>query len=1291
MFKGRHSFCGRLQKLIGALAVGICLLSPSVMGQKSRNEAENEKPPAQTAATDSSKDLPSNQNPVPAGIPLRLKRFAKEQGLSTSGITCLVQDLRGFLWIGTGDGLNRFDGQRFTVFRNDPGNPFSLPYNDVLSLCVDRSGTLWVATQGGGLAAFDARTEHFTTYRNDPKNPHSLSHNEVRKVIEDRSGLIWAGTRGGGLCSFDPNTKSFTTYRHDPQNPHSLGHDDVRGLAVDQQNVLWVATKGGGLSRFNRERGDFTVFKNNPAQADSLPLDDARSVYVDRSNTLWVGTFGGGLCRFDRTRETFAIFKSNPQAADSISGNMVFGYAEDETGMFWIGTRVTGVCALDRTTGKFTRFRLSGPNADKPLGNTVESFCVDRSGIVWIGSSDGLYAYDRKLDRFQSFPTSLPMFQELTTFAVSTLAQSPDGTLWVGTSNGLCRFNRKTGEYKTYRTLIPDPKDPKATKRNVVLSLLFDRTGTLWVGTSRGLCSLDPATDRITIYPHEPLEPTGSSNNNILGLTEDRAGIVWITTRGGEFYSYDRKTNQFTTYREELLASPGLQKFPVRMLLEDRTGTLWIASKGGGLCRFDRATKQLTALTHDPNNPQSLASDSVNCLFEDQSGTLWVGMVGGGLDCYDRQTGTFIHYREKDGLINDSVQGILQDRNRNLWLSTTAGLSRFNPQTRVFQSFDQRDGIPCSDFSVNAALLNPAGEMIFGGEGGFTVFQPEQVRENPFVPPVVLTGFKKFNKPVDLPVSITEAPELEISYRDNFITFEFAALSFTNPEKNQFAYKLENFNQDWIQAGTHPSATFTNLDPGEYVLRVKAANNDGLWNETGAVLRLRVTPPWWKTKWAYGFYLFSVSGAIFGGMQWRVRSFKIRNRQLEAKVAERTVQLDQKNSELAANLEQLRVAKRETERKNKELDQKIQELVASQQQADRIFSALAEALPGTILEGKYRLGEKIGAGGFGAVFRATHLGLNRPIAVKIFRPTPGNDSVQAVERFKREGVSAARLNHPNVVTVLDSGVSPDGIAYLVMELLEGRSLAEELHARRRLTVRRTAQILHAASLALAEAHRIGIIHRDIKPENIFLHQTEQGEIIKVVDFGIAKLMEEAGAEAHKLTATSSIVGTPSYMAPERLRNQDYDGRSDVYSLGVVFYECVCGRTPFSESTNSFLDLVMAHLQTEPPPPRSFNPHLSPTIERVILTMLAKKPEERPTAAEMVAEFAQIVAEQTSAHELAGPDVETDISEIPTGFFMVDTMPIEKRTKTPAVREEAITVVPQARQTASVEEIPDKKD
>ncbi len=1167
--------------------------------------------------------------PVLGNVPAqaRFQRYSLEDGLSQSTVWCVLQDRRGFLWVGTNDGLNRFDGYGFTIYRNQARDSFSLANNDVMALCEDRQGTLWIGTHQG-LCRYDREHDRFETFQHSANDQQSISGNNIRTLYEDRAGRLWIGTFDGGLSRFDPQTQKFerflqddpkaeivdivedssgnvwlgcsedgirifnpvthrvTVYRPEVQNPASLSHLKITALCADQAGNIWVGTDGGGVCRFDQATQQFQVYRAKAGEFNSISVDRIWTIYTDRKGQVWVGTWGGGLCRYLPEQNGFIAYQNQPQNPGSLSSNIVWAIYEDRAGLLWVGTFGGGLCCFDPNLQRFSTFSHDPQNPKSLPSNNVFCFAEDRNQGIWAGTFEG----------------------------------------------GLSNFDPITGNVTTYRH---KDSDPRSLPNDNVWSVCPDGQGHLWIATFNGGLSLFDLTSRTcTNFASNPKSPNGLPGNDIRLVFCSRDGTVWVGVRGFGLGRFLPERNEFIPLASEIPGLPGLKE--ARALYEDQAGRLWLGSELG-LIVIDRTRKTFENFLHNPNDSLSLCSNLVWSVTEAPNGLLWIGTKD-GLSCFDRAQRVFYSFRETEGLPNNAVYGILPDDAGNIWISTNVGLSRLTPKREAGRwtirvwNFDVGDGLQSNEFNMGASLKTSDGTMLFGGVNGFNLFDPAKIVKSEYLPPVVVTGFRKFNSLVKLETAISETRELEINYKDNFISFEFAGLSFSNPGKNQYLFKLEGFNEDWIPAGGQRVATYTNLDGGDYVFRVKASNHDGVWNETGAEIRIRVIPPIWKTKWAYFFYIFGGSWLIYGGVRYRLKRLERQNRELEHKVAERTAALDQANTELAQKVDQLDLANQETERKNQELDQKVielnrknEELIASQQRADRIFSALAEALPGTVLEGKYRLEEKIGSGGFGAVFRATHLALNRTVAVKVFRPSRGNDSAEAVERFRLEGVSASRVNHPNAISVLDSGISTEGIAYLVMELLSGHSLAAELKRNKILSLQRTAQILTPVCAALAEAHRIGIVHRDIKPDNIFLHRAPEGEIVKVVDFGIAKLVEEdPGGEYQHLTATGGIVGTPVYMAPERWGNRPYDGRSDVYSLGIMVFQMLTGKLPFVAESNSMVNLVMAHMNKKPPMIREYNSAIPEKVEAIVMQTLVKDPDQRPTAREFAERFEAVL-------------------------------------------------------------------
>ena len=840
----------------------------------------------------------------PADVPfsryLRFGQLSTKDGLSNDGIWGIAQDSQGFMWIGTYGGLNRYDGSTFKVYRHDPDNPFSLSDDAVRGLAVDQRGVLWIGTWNAGLNEFDRGAERFIRYRKDPEDPHSLSNDKIRTVYVDQSGSIWVGTMGGlnkldpsekqltrylndpenpnslgnnivwsvfedqegvfwfgtegGLDRFDPVTKTFVHYRHNPEDFHSLSHNSVRSITGGGAGILWIATMGG-LDRFNSETGQVTRYQHDPADPDSLGYNVLFSVYGDKAGTLWVGTWGGGLDRFDRETETFIHYKKNSADPHSITANNIFSMCEDQTGMLWFATEDGGVNTFDPGGKPFRHYRAIQYIPSSLNLNGIRSLCEGRGGMIWAGT----------------------------------------------TSGGLNRFDLQTEEFTQYRH---DPKNPNSLSSDSAVAVYEDRKGIVWTGGwGSGLSRFDQDTGFFTRYRHDPSDPKSLSHNSIITIYEDRAGTFWVGTWGGGVNTFDRETGQFTRYQPNPADPAAFIHNQVLTICDDRQGMVWFGTVGG-IARFDHETGQFKSYQHDPADPKSLGSDSVLSMYEDRSGRFWVAHAQ-GLDLFDRNSERFMHFTRKDGLPSSIIWGILEEdassggKGGNLWLSTSNGLSRFDPQTKTFRNYDVSDGLQGDTFmSYKAYVKTSSGKMFFGGTNGLTAFYPDQIRDNPHPPQVVITDFQLANKPVAigpdsvLKRSILETDRLALSYQDRVFSFEFAAMNYRAPVKNRYKYKLEGFDDDWNEVdSSRRFATYTNLDPGRYLLRVIASNNDGVWNTEGASIRITMSPPWWESIWfRFGTGLVII-GVILMGFRWRMRSIETRNRQLEEQVVERTKDL----------------------------------------------------------------------------------------------------------------------------------------------------------------------------------------------------------------------------------------------------------------------------------------------------------------------------------------------------------------------------------------------------------------
>jgi len=832
-------------------------------------------------------DLPLAE--VPLSKELRFDRISTEQGLSGNEVWSIAQDKQGFMWFGTTNGLNRYDGYAFKVFKHDPDDPNSLSENLIRALYTDHTGTLWIGTWSGGLNRYVPESDQFIRYQHDPDDPHSLGSDSIRAIFEDQAGTMWLGTVGGGLNRFDRETEQFVRYLHDPDDPGSLSGNDIYSIYEDREGALWIATWAAGLNKFDRETEQFTRYLHDPADPSTLSNNNPYAIFEDQAGVLWVGTWDGGLNRFDRETEQFTRFLHDPDDPSSLSHDQAISIYEDQAGDLWIGTNGGGLNRFDRKSEQFVRYQhISTDPASLAQDNVVQIF-EDEGGIVWIGTfGGGVSIYDRRKQHFAVFQHDPLDSSSLSSNDVWAIHEDPAGNLWVGTNGGgLNRFDRETRQFSHY---LHDPDDPQSLSNNTVRAIYEDNAGQLWLGTSGGLNRYNPQTKQFKSYLHNPDDANSLSHNTVLRIIEDQTGLLWIATLGG-LNSFNRETEQFTRFLHDPDDPNSLSHDVVWTIYEDRADDLWVGTESGGLNRFDRETKQFIRYRHDRNDHASLSSDGVKAIHEDQSGTLWIGTFGGGLNRFDRNTGGFTHYGEKEGLPGDTIETILEGEQGNLWLGTSSALSRFDPQGEVFRNYDKRDGLQTNEFNFNAAFRRSDGQMFFGGVNGLNAFYPADLQDNSHVPPIVITDFQLANESVPiggdsvLLRAINETNDLVLSYQDRVISFEFTALDYAAPDKNRFRYKLEGFEDAWNEVDSDRRfATYTNLDPGDYVFRVIASNNDGVWNEEGASIKITITPPWWETTWFRIGLVLLVVGLLVGGFGWRVRSLQVRSRELEAQI-----------------------------------------------------------------------------------------------------------------------------------------------------------------------------------------------------------------------------------------------------------------------------------------------------------------------------------------------------------------------------------------------------------------------
>ncbi len=835
---------------------------------------------------------------------LRFTRLSLERGLSQSFVTSILQDETGFMWFGTEDGLNRYDGYDFTVYKYDPQDRTSLSHSFVHAVYQDRSGMLWIGTDRG-LNRWDPATEGFERFQHDPSDPASLSNDRVQTIFEDSEEQLWIGTYGG-LNRFDRSSEGFTRYIHSPNNPTSLSADDVWCLYEDRQRNLWVGTTGAGLNRFDRMTGFFVHYRHDPTDAASLSHDDVRALHEDEEGALWVATYGGGLNLLDRDSGGFLHLRHDPTKSSSLSDDRVNALLQDDAGTTWVGTE-SGLDKWRKAARDFVRHRHDPSDFASLSDNLVRTLYQDRGGVLWVGTRvGGINKRNTSSAAFSHFKHDPESPSSLSNPVVTSFHDDRDGTLWVGTfGGGLNYSDPATGRFAHLRH---NPTDPTTLASDRVMALLVDTAGSLWIGTlDAGLDRLARGSDRFQHYPHRPEDEAALGAKGVTSLFEDSDGSIWVGTFGGGLHRFSAGSNRFVRYTHDPSTSNSLSSDFVTAIHEDGDGWLWVGTEGGGLNRCDRSTGTCAHFRHDPADAGSLSTDVVWSIYEDRSGVLWIGTQGGGLNRVARdregpQEIRFESYTERDGLPNNFVYGIAEDGAGRLWLSTNRGLSRFDPASESFKNFDTSHGLQSNEFNFGAYYQTSAGELLFGGINGFNLFDPEEVPENRHVPPVVLTKVLKLDKPARLPQAVWQTETLRLDYDDYVASFEFAALDYTAPEANRYAYKLEGFSRDWIDLGAFRRVSFTNLDPGHYVLRVRGSNNEGVWNEAGVSVAVDVIPPPWKTWWAYALYGLLLAGACYHYAkrhQRRLAREAEYTRRLEEEVAQRTKELASGCEELA--------------------------------------------------------------------------------------------------------------------------------------------------------------------------------------------------------------------------------------------------------------------------------------------------------------------------------------------------------------------------------------------------------
>ena len=794
-----------------------------------------------------------------AGSSLRFQNISIQDGLSQSIVECILQDREGFLWFGTEDGLNRYDGYQFTVFKEDPSNPNSLSHDNILCLLQDGNGFIWIGTFHGGLNRYDPRNGQFTRFRHDPTRPDSLAHDVVNSLALDRQGTMWVGT-AGGLDAWNPDTQGFVhaDERGEAWNP--LAVVQIASLCIDRDGRMWVGTLGSGVFRSDAAGSPpIAVGEQHMAIANVMSICD------DGAGRIWIGTRRIGAFRWDSATDTFFHFDYRPGPGKGLRSPNVRSILLDRSGTIWLGTD-NGLHRFNEKDESFIVYTSISGDIRSIAHNEIHCVFEDRAEVLWAGTyGGGVSKSIGRKNHFIHFHSNAEDPDTLGNNIVWSFYEDQAGILWVGThGGGLERLDRKTHRFTRYRHR---PGDPSSLSDNRVRVVMRTRDGFFWLGTNNGgINRFDPETETFITYRNNPGDPASIGSDTVRCILEDTFGNLWVGTIGGGLNRMDRESGRFTRYMPRVGDTQSVSNNVIRVLYESPPGVLWIGTYGGGLDRLDIRSGRFTHIRAQPENPDALSNDYVFSIHEDRNGHFWVGTEG-GLNQLNPATGKWSRYGIQEGLQANTVYGIVEDNDGRLWLSTSKGLSRFDPKTKKFRNFHYIDGLQDDEFNGGAYYRNRRGELFFGGINGFNIIDPSMIEDNNHMPPVVITDFRKFNQTVNLGAPMHTLRRVVLSHGDSMITFGFAALDFTVPEKNRYAYRMEGLTNKWIHTEADQRyATFTSLPPGSYRFRVKGSNNQGVWNQAGATVDVRVLPPWWKIwwlQWGAGLLLLVLSGIMF--------------------------------------------------------------------------------------------------------------------------------------------------------------------------------------------------------------------------------------------------------------------------------------------------------------------------------------------------------------------------------------------------------------------------------------------
>jgi signal transduction histidine kinase/ligand-binding sensor domain-containing protein/CheY-like chemotaxis protein len=845
------------------------------------------------------------------------------EGLSHSSVKFILKDKQGYMWFATDDGLDRYDGYTVKVYRHIASNSTSLKSNNILTIAEDRAGNLWIGT-AGGISLYNRDTDSFSNFGMDNKNDGALSSNEVNAMYTDSRGNFWVATTSG-LNLMDAKTRRFKHFLYRSYIDYTPEHH-IYALTEGPAGTMWLATDGG-LLNLNTATGKFIQYAHRNGDSNSPGSNSMRTIYKNKQGNLWLGTYDKGLDFFNTQTKTFSHYTKQPGNKNAIVNNNIFALVEAADNRLWVATE-EGLEKLDQNTGVFDHTY----NKFFDKASSV-NYVLERDNILWVGTFDaGVCRYNNNISSFPHFHNEKPGPGQLSNNHIHCFADVGN-EIWIGTDGGGINYFDKAAKNFT--------QDNLGLTGNKVLAMVKDRNNKIWVGTyGNGLDVLANKTKRLAHYDKGD-KPNQISNLNVFALMMDTLGDIWVgVDEGGVNIIHNGAVVKRYRYNTRDTAN-SLSNDDVRSIYQDREGKIWVGTFNG-LNLFNPATN---TFKHYKTFNTGLTHNTISAIFEDSKGTLWVGTLGGGLNSLDKKNNKFVAYHFPNDGIYSMISSVQEDDLGYMWISTTNGLIRFMPGTTQFRHFTTLNGLQAAAFTTSAGLKTASGRLFFGGLNGFNIINPHRLSFNKHAPAVVISGFQLFNKNVvigpnsPLKQAISQAKEIRLDYKQSVFSIEYTALNYTLSDLNQYAYLLDGFEKEWNYVGSQREATYTNLGPGTYTLKVMAANNDGVWARRPATIKIIIEAPFWMETWFRVAMAVALVVLFYGYYRFRLSEVSRKKIILEKLIERRTAEIKRQASELKNKSEELTAINGELQAQSEELREQREQELSARMDAERANKA----------------------------------------------------------------------------------------------------------------------------------------------------------------------------------------------------------------------------------------------------------------------------------------------------------------------------------------------------------------